>query len=387
MTTPTILILVGITGDLSKRKLLPAITSLKEQGKLPEQFRLVGITRQADISIEGADVFQMDLESAPDYIKLKEHLEAIEKEFGAPAQRLFYLSVASAVALPIVEQLDTAGLSKIVNTKLLLEKPFGTDAENGSMLIKNIDNAFVSEQVYRVDHYLAKDCVRKLAAEHIEKKNLQKIELVAFEEIAIEGRADFYEQTGALRDFVQSHLLEVIATTLVDMPVHTELTATIEPLKAADTRLHVLQQLSIPIDPANGSNYDNVIKYVHRGQYHGYRDNVSNKDSVTETSVVVTLQSNDEALKNVVITLKTGKALAEKVTELRLTYKDEEKVISLDEKYNAYEHVFADAISGNKEFFVSPDEVIENWRILKPIQEAWKTSSEDLKIYKPGSKM
>jgi glucose-6-phosphate 1-dehydrogenase len=381
MTTPTIIILVGITGDLSKRKLLPAIAALKEKDMLPEQFRLVGVTRKSGVVVEGAEMFQMDLDSAADYGRLKEHLESIEKEWGTPAQRLFYLSVAPTVSLPIIEQLDAAGLSKIVNTKLLLEKPFGTDQENGTMLVHNIGNYFVSEQVYRIDHYLAKQSVRNLTQQHIEKEGLEKIEVVAFEKIALEGRADFYEQTGALRDFIQSHLLEVLATMLAVTPSAAVLAAPTA-AQAVNPRLKVLQQLFVP-------PFGPLSEYVKRAQYEGYREDAHNPDSMTETFVSVTLQSSDPALREVSMTLKTGKALERKVTEIRLSYKNgnNDAIMPLDDQHNAYEHVFADAMAGNKEFFVSPEEVLENWRIVAAIQEAWKQSTTDLFFYKQGSGM
>ncbi|HTH92954.1 MAG TPA: hypothetical protein VL576_00545 [Candidatus Paceibacterota bacterium] len=384
---PTILIIFGITGDLSKRKLLPAIESLKEQKKLPEKFKLIGITRKEGVSIEGAETIKMDLDSAADYTKLKERLDEIEKEFGEPAQRLFYLSVAPTVSLPIIEQLDTSGLSKIVNTKLLLEKPFGTDQENGTMLIKNIGNAFVSEQVYRVDHYLAKDSVRALSKQHIEKEGLTKIEIVATETLTAEGRGEFYEQTGALRDFVQSHLLEVLATVLVDLPKEVAPAPGLPPY-GTDARLKVLKQLSVPIDPAASSGQGNVTKYVGRGQYEGYRKDVNNENSTVETFVSVILHSSDPMLAGTNIELKTGKALDKKRTEVQLFYKDQAaQVISLEDKENAYTNVFLDAMTGDKTFFISEDEVLEDWRIVTPIIEAWSQYSVDLFFYKPGSSM
>jgi glucose-6-phosphate 1-dehydrogenase len=374
ITQPTIIVLFGITGDLSKRKLLPAIAQLREQGELPEKFKLVGVTRREGVEIEGVETFKMDLGSPADYGTLKIRLEEIEKEFCVPAQRLFYMAVAPTVLLPIIEQLDAAGLSKVVNTKLLIEKPFGTDQENGAMLVHNINNYFVSEQVYRIDHYLAKDSVRELAKKHVEKAGLKKIEIIASESIAIEGRSDFYEQTGALRDFIQSHLLEVLATTLIDLPKETTPAPGLPPY-GPEARLKVLQQLAVQ---------DPIASFVKRGQYKGYREDTGNKDSMTETFVSVQLQSSDPLLKDVSIELKTGKALDKKLTEVRLFYTSATTIYSLDDKKNAYEGVFLDAIMGEKTFFISPEEVLEDWRIVAPIQEAWKQTSNDLVIYTQG---
>ena len=286
ITKPTILVIVGITGDLSKRKLLPAIQTLREHKVLPEKFALVGITRREGVEIDGAETFKMDLGATPDYIKLKERLEEIEKEFGEPAQRLFYLSVAPTVSMPIIEQLDAAGLSKVVNTKLLLEKPFGIDQENGQMLIHNIENFFTSEQIYRIDHYLQKDSVRGLLAKPCFAKatsgDIDSIQIFASEKIGIEGRGDFYEQTGALRDFVQSHLLEVAAMS-------------INPTE----RLKVLKEFFIPTDKP-------ITEYVQRGQYKEYRKEVGNKESIVETFVSVTLHSHVFEGMNIVLKNRKG---------------------------------------------------------------------------------
>jgi glucose-6-phosphate 1-dehydrogenase len=370
---PTIIVLVGITGDLSKRKLLPAIDGLAKKGMLPNDFKLVGITRRDNVDINGllgnvADkaflqehttLFTMDLDSAEGYKKLSDELDSIEKDFGnenaTPAQRLFYLSVAPTVSLPIIEQLGNSGLAKHVNTKLMLEKPFGIDLENAESTIKEIDQHFDESQVYRVDHYLAKQTVRALVDHSIQLDAVAHIDVTAAEKIAIEGRADFYEQTGALRDFVQSHLLQVAA--MVINPKN---------------RLAVLKNLSVD------------LPHVKRGQYEGYREAAGNPDSAVETFVSVPLLSKDD--EGFLLTVQSGKALDRKSTDVTITYKDgATEVISLNDATNAYESVYYDAIMSDKQFFVTKDEVLETWRILKPVQEAWKKDSADLILYKQGT--
>jgi glucose-6-phosphate 1-dehydrogenase len=357
MNTPTILILVGITGDLAKRKLVPAINSLKDKGQLPERFELVGVTRKDDPLL-----FKMDLDKAEDYLRLKEHLEKIESRWRAPAQRLFYLSVAPTISLPIIEQLGASGLSAIPHTKLLLEKPFGLDLESAEQFISAVNNHFSEEQIYRIDHYLAKDTVRALSRLHIEKESVKRIEISASEAIGIEGRAGFYEQTGALRDFVQSHLLEVAAMFI--NPLH---------------RLQALKNFFIPTDKE-------IPSYVRRGQYNGYREAVENPGSAVETKISVSLRSHDPVLEQAEIVVQSGKALDKKSTDITIEYQDgATHVISLNDATNAYENVFTDAISGDKEYFVSKEEVLETWRILAPIQEYWKDHDDDLVVYEEGS--
>lgn len=380
ITQPTIIILIGITGDLSKRKLLPAIDALQSKGQLPAQFKLVGITRHDN----DQGYFKMDLDNADDYKRLAEHLEKIERELSSredgslqAVQRLFYLSVAPTVSLPIIQQLGASGLSKVPNTKLLLEKPFGLDEQNAKDIITEINKYFAPEQQYRIDHYLAKNTVHALAgassarATAAKAGEIEKLSVIAHESLSIEGRAHFYEQAGALRDFVQSHLLQVAAVAL-----HSE------------NRLAVLRELSVA-EPLS----DNVK----RGQYVGYREAAENPTSMVETFVSVTLQSSGPLYQGKVV-VETGKALDRKNTELTIYYKDgATQVISLNDSENAYENVFYDAMNSDKTFFVTPEEVLQTWHILTPIQEAWAASdnyggpkakdSTDLIFYDPGTRM
>jgi glucose-6-phosphate 1-dehydrogenase len=358
-TSPTIIILVGITGDLAQRKLLPAIEQLGKKELLPEYFKVVGITRRDD----QPDLFKMDLEDAAEYERLAQCLESIEKGWSTPAQRLFYLSVPPTVAMPIIEQLGKSGLSKVPQTKLLLEKPFGSDLEDAKSLIKNIEQYFSQEQTYRVDHYLEKKSVRALVDNTIDLATLEKIEVAALEKIGIEKRGTFYEQTGALRDF-SSHLLEVAALTL--HPIN---------------RLEILQELSV------------ITESVKRGQYHGYLEAVENPTSTVETFFSMTLQAKGPLFTGTVL-LKTGKALAHKRTDVTLFYKDgSSKVLSLQDLSphsgpghdHSYETVFLDAIASHTEFFISPEEVLEVWRIIAPVQASWQQSADDLSRYDQGS--
>ncbi len=358
-TSPTIIILVGITGDLAQRKLLPAIESLGKKELLPEHFKVVGITRRDD----QPDLFKMDLEDAAEYERLAKYLESIEKEWSTPAQRLFYLSVPPTVASPIIEQLGKSGLAKMPQTKVLLEKPFGIDLADAKALISHIDTYFNEDQVYRIDHYLAKKPVRALVDSTLDLATIEKIQVTALETLTIEKRAEFYEQTGALRDFA-SHLLETAALAL--HPIN---------------RLELLKECSV------------IPESVKRGQYNGYREAVGNPTSVVETFVSLTLQSSGPIFTGT-IEVKTGKALKEKKTDLTIFYKDgATNVIALHDpslrsgqaREHSYETVFLDVIAGHHEFFISAEEVLETWRIIAPVQAAWQQSGDDLFMYEQGS--
>ena len=354
---PAIIVLVGITGDLAKRKLLPAIEGLRAAGALPEKFELVGVTRREN----DKGYFVMDLDDPSAYERLAAHLSGIEEAWGEPAQRLFYLSVAPSVSLPIIAHLGASGLAQMPDTKLLIEKPFGTDYDDAKRTIDEIGRHFASEQQYRVDHYLAKGSVRVLAQQAHGLAGVTHIDILASESIGIEGRADFYEQTGALRDLIQSHLLEVAAVA-------------IDP----HDRLSALKGLSVPAGQP-------ITQITVRAQYDGYRTEAGNPDSTVETFASLLLESKSVAFTGTV-RLATGKALAEKRTEISFTHTGgSRETIDLSDAQNAYENVFADAIAGDRSWFVSPEEVIEDWRIVTPVLDAWAGTTDNLRAYVPGA--
>ncbi|HJP96155.1 MAG TPA: glucose-6-phosphate dehydrogenase [Candidatus Saccharimonadales bacterium] len=433
--TPTVVIIIGITGDLAQRKLLPAIGQLAQADVLPDQFKIVGITRQADVNKdslvpqstnarfirEHLDLLQVNLAETSEYQRLTEYLKEIDKQFGATAQRLFYLSIPPQVSQSIIEQLGTSGLAKAPGTKLLLEKPFGVDLASAQDLVAHIDKYFTPEQVYRIDHYLAKEMAQNMLVFREENALFRQtwnstfidsILITASEQISIEGRANFYEQTGALRDVVQSHLLQIAALTLAPAMPNDVMQ------NVPQRRLAALKQLHFGTDTA-------AIEQTKRGQYRNYRQEVGNAETTTETFVALTLQSDDPTWSGVPITLATGKALHEKSTEVRVRYKRNEsneanelilrlqpnegaelhlwtKRPGYDEKVEqraltfsykederlpeAYERVFLDAIRSDHRLFASGEEVLETWRILDPLQRAWNMSDgSDLIMYDQGS--
>jgi glucose-6-phosphate 1-dehydrogenase len=244
------------------------------------------------------------------------------------------------------------------------------------------------------------------------KDFIESIDIIASEELDIQGRAHFYEQTGALRDVVQSHLLQLAALTLMKLPLKENME------DVPILRGKALKQLHVVCDATKN-------ECVKRGQYEGYRDEVLNNESMTETFVSINLQSSDPNWKNVPITLSTGKAFKEKFTEIKIKYKkveedesDElliriqpnagielsvwaktpgyERKISrhsmhfLFKEYyeklpEAYEQVLYNAINSDHSLFTSSDEIIEAWRILDAVQQTWKNSKDNFVFYKKGS--
>lgn len=435
---PTILVIIGISGDLSKRKLLPAIGQIAGTSMTPDKFKIVGVTRQKDISLENllkntnnkdyltknTEFFQMNLDEENDYKKLENRLNEIDKEWEESSQCLFYLSVPPKVAESIIELLGKSGLAKRQNTKLLLEKPFGIDLKSAEELTNHIDTYFKEEQIYRIDHYLAKETAQNIIVfrngnslfKRTWNKNfIDSINITVCEEIGIEGRANFYEQTGALRDLVQSHLLQLLALTLMDIPEeegHLN--------EVPNLRYESLKQIRILSLPSLSVN-------AKRGQYKEYREEVNNPNSMTETFVSINLESQDPKWQGVKINLTTGKALKDKTTFIKILYKKEydhesnelllklqpdegisfsiwvkspgyeyqvsrhELNFSFKDHYTtlpeAYEQVLFNAINGDHSLFSSSIEVLETWRILDSLQKAWATSTYDLIIYKKGSEI
>lgn len=433
---PTILIIIGISGDLSKRKLLPAIGQISATGMIPRQFKIVGVTRRNNLDIdsllentsnkeyikESTSFFEMDLENENDYLKLKKYLEEIEEGFGSRSQYLFYLSVPPKVSNTIIELIGKSLLSKVEGSKLLLEKPFGVDLKSAEELAEHINKYFKKEQVYRIDHYLAKETAQNIIVfregNSLFKKTwnkdfIERIEVTVSEEIGIEGRVNFYEQTGALRDLIQSHLLQLLALTLMELPKEDKMS------EVPRLRYDALRQLEIAVKDSS------ISSHVKRGQYSGYREEVSNKDSMTETFASIDLVSSDPNWKGVEINLTTGKSLKDKFTEIKILYKKDkdnesnELILKLQpdegisfsvwvkrpgyerevshhslsfffkDHYSslpeAYEQVLFNAINSDHSLFSTSEEVIETWRILDSLQKSWINSVYDLILYKKGS--
>ena len=331
-------IIFGASGDLSRRYLMPAIRNIQ------------------NMNYESTVV----LISRKDYGNLKNLI----KESG---EKIFHLAIppeAVSDAIKIIS--DNFGNDKESKLKIMLEKPFGNDLKSAQDLVQYIDKYFSEHQIFRVDHYLAKESLQKVITEKWDRNNIASIEIIASEKIDIEGRVNFYEQTGALKDFVQSHLIEMAAVIL---------SGSFDVVR----REEALKSLEIVCD---------IRKHecVKRGQYEGYREEVNNLDSITETFVSINLVSNEPAWRGVAIVLSTGKALEKKLTQIKIRYKDNsEKIFNIEHEPEAYKRVILATISGNHNLFISSNEVIESWRILDAIQKTWEKNEDDLKIYKKGS--
>ncbi len=426
----TLLAVIGITGDLSHRYLLPALAEVRNNGHLPADFHLLGLSRRNVGSAEVLttdelkssgladvlDIYQIDLDNADAYNGLAEKV----KQYNAE-QIIFYFAVPPNAVDGIVNNLGKVGLNSD-NVKLLLEKPFGKDLQTAKEIISNIQNFYSEEQVYRIDHYLAKEMSQNVSVflggnalfRHSWNKDyIERIEVNVEQDAGIEGRAKFYEQTGALRDIVQSHALQLVALTIAE-----PCSSVFEFTQLPGRRLQALRSLRL------AHNQEGKVA-GQRAQYQGYKQEVGNEQSNTETFVRLELYSELEKWQGVPISIVTGKALKERKTEVRVQFRKTEasetnqlvlriqpnegieidlwvkepgyerklKKVSLSFDYdknfgripNAYEQVLVEALRSSKHLFPSSDEVLASWELLQPLQDQWQDSQQPPTIYPQGS--
>ena len=381
----TQLVIFGVTGDLAGRKLLPALDGIVATGSY-DDLSIVGVSRQTvdkakllkehPLLVDRTEIVSVNLAEIAEYDRLRTYLEAQHAD-----QTLFYLSVPPGAATSIVDFLGQAGMNT-PDYKVLFEKPFGFDLTSAKEFIDRTAQYFSETQLYRIDHYMGKEIAAELlrlrqnAENHHHSWNNQSVKAItvlATESIGIEGRAQFYEQTGALRDFVQGHLMQLLSLVLMQNP---------RPQGLPAQRLAALNSL-LSVQPDMAA----------RAQYEGYQDEVENTGSQTETFVAFKLESADPAWKGVPIRLLTGKALQKKRSAVSIEYIDgtedvfdESSLMARDGRHlDAYERVLIEAIEGKKEIFTSSDEVIRSWEILAPLQESWAMDNEPLAQYPKGS--
>jgi glucose-6-phosphate 1-dehydrogenase len=459
MTNPAlmsgVLVIFGITGDLARKKLIPALYYLAGENLLPEHFEIVGLTRrgirvedlldglQQELRARGEkadhDTFKrlgrmmrvvtMDMSDPQAFLELRAELDGIEAGRGTCLNRLFYLSIPPHTYGPVIDQLGASGLSSDCphgngQSRLMVEKPFGYDLESARELIDRIKRSFTERQIYRIDHYLAKETAQNILTFRRSnplfqavwnRRHINHIVINAAEAIGIEGRAAFYEPIGALRDLIQSHLLQVLTLVTMELP---------EEHNSADVhreKLKLLQSVK-PIAP------NEVATRAVRGQYKGYRDEVGNPGSITETFARIEVDIDNDRWRGVPILIQTGKRLARKDTSIAIGFGDPaarhniantlvfrlqpDEGIAIDlaakkpgfnsdaerveMKFNyhhafgegihpdAYERVLMDGIRGDQTLFATSDEVLASWRIVDAVVHEWAKGGDGLDLYDPG---
>ena len=321
---PQVVVLVGATGDLSRRKLLPGLFHLAAAGFLPgmrivgvsldeigvDDFR--GIVREALDQFFSREMGEDDWEAFAqtlDYVPLaagastlKAAVKKAEKSLGGESRRLHYLSVPPAAALPAVRLLAEAGL--VQRCRVIMEKPFGTDLESARELNAHLHEVFAENQIFRIDHFLGKEAAQNILAfrfanglfEPIWNRNfIDHVQIDVPETLGLDRRAGFYESTGAFRDMVVTHLFQILAFTAMEPPT------SLEPDPIGEEKNKVFRCM-LPIEP----------EHVVRGQYAGYRAEPGvDPESDTETFVALRCEIDNWRWAGVPFYLRTGKRLAE----------------------------------------------------------------------------
>jgi glucose-6-phosphate 1-dehydrogenase len=349
---PTIIVIFGASGDLTKRKLLPALFHLEQNGLLPKEFAIVGVARRPlgdefakdmragilefggikegdaklDDFIKKVRYFAMNFDDAAGYEGLKTELDKIAKELNIGGNRLFYLATAPEYFTPIVENLGAKGLAKPEQgtVRAVIEKPFGHDLESARELNREVNTVFSERQVFRIDHYLGKETVQNIMVfrfangmfEPVWNRNyIDHVQITAAETLGVEGRGPFYEKAGALRDVVQNHVMELLSLVAMEPPMSFE---------SQSVRLEKLKvwQAIPPIPITNAVRGQYGPGQIDGKDVIGYRqEDRVDPESGTETYAAVKLEIDNWRWAGVPFYLRAGKRLKQRYTEISVQFK------------------------------------------------------------------
>ena len=447
---PTQIVILGGSGDLARRKLLPALFDLFDQGMLPDEFSVVGFahSKRTDeayqafvkdaITKDGHEhdtdrvtafcshvrYVQGSFENKQSYTYLDAATKAFAEEVGVCTNRLYYLAVPPQYYEVIFTNLHRLGLMNDCSesagwARVLVEKPFGKDLHTAQKLDSLLSSLFKEEQIFRIDHYLAKEAVQNLLSfrfantllrSNWDNKHIQSVAIKMHETVDADARGAFYDGVGALRDVGQNHLLQLLALIAMDEP------KSFSVADIRDERAKVLKKLR-KIKPSA------IETQTQRGQYEGFTS-ASGVDSQsnTETFFRITTSVDTKRMKGVPFTLEAGKAMAQKELSIEIVFHDidsgpftadacrstenvllltlaptQEMTLTLNAKapgynfvledrtlsftcdstlreINAYEKVLLDCIAGDQMLFTQTDEVISAWKFISPILEKWGSS-------------
>jgi len=462
-----IVVIFGATGDLAKRKLYPSIYRLYKNGKIGEEFAVVGVARRpwtndvfrenVENSVRKAvscdeklDDFKshfyyhpFDVTNPSSYHDLRSLLNDLDGKYHTEGNRIFYLAMAPEFFGTIANSLKDFGLKDTDGwTRLVIEKPFGHDLESAKKLNEEIRSAFDEEQIYRIDHYLGKEMVQNIEVirfanaifEHLwNNRFISNIQITSSESLGVEERASYYEKSGALRDMVQNHMLQMVSLLAMEPPIK------LTPEEIRSEKIKVLRALR-PIKE------EEVSQYFVRGQYgkgtvkgeevKGYREEANvEEQSNTETFVAGKIMIDNYRWAGVPFYIRTGKRMREKSTKIVVEFKDipmnlyfknkdennpnlliiniqpdEGITLHLNAKkvstgsiatpiklsYNnngidgmntpeAYEKLIYDCMLGDATNFTHWDEVALSWAFVDPISNAWAKEKADFPNYKAGT--
>lgn len=473
---PCAMVIFGASGDLTKRKLVPALYTLARERLLPAGFAIVGMARRdipfVDLMKDAVNKFARrrpveealwsgfaagisyvsgNFDDPAAYERLKKHLEEVDAARGTQGNRIFYISTPPESFEPILRNLGKAGMiaqggdATRPFTRVIIEKPFGHNLESAEALNKVCLEVLREDQIYRIDHYLGKETVQNILVFRFanglfeplwNNKYVDSVQMTVSEAIGIEGRGNYYDQSGTLRDMVQNHMFQFM--TLMAMEPPGEFAAQ----QVHDEKVKVLRALrELPIGPKGGSGGAwQINDWTVRGQYGpgfdqgkpvpGYlQEEGVAKGSRTETYVALKLFVDNWRWGGVPFFLRAGKRMAKRVTEIAITFKQvphalfrgesgvplsrepnvlalriqpdegitlkflskvpgptiEPRPVTMDFRYGttfgteppeAYERLLLDCMLGDSTLFARGDEVMESWKFCDRVLSGWAQADE-----------
>ena len=462
---PSTYVLFGASGDLAAKKLLPAVYNLYSEGRLPERFRLLGVgssmpehnfrdhminevtkysrsgvdEKVLNSLLEKVDYIQGDFTKPALFDKLKKNLTAGDSALGGPTRRLFYLAVAPRFFGPIGDSLHKVGLARGADPEsvLMIEKPFGHDLESAIALNNEVTSAFDETHILRLDHYLGKETVQNLLVFRFangifeplwNRRYIDHVQITAAEDLGIGTRAGYYDQSGAIRDIIQNHVMQLVALTAMEPP------ATFDADSIRDEKEKALKSIRC-VGSARGQY---TAGDVDGGHVPGYLEEPDvPATSTTETYAALKFEVNNWRWAGTPFYVRAGKRMPRRSTEITIAFRpvphmpfSDPKVaqsirpnlltlsiqpnegaslrieakapgaetqlrpVRMDFLYGetftretpeAYERLILDALRGDATLFTRADEVEQAWRIVDPVIEAWKQNEVPLEPYVAGT--